>query len=464
MGATGAAVAAAYYLNGNEEVLYEKDGFRVSVGKKEVKDVAVNVSENLQFTGGKEGSQISSLAATLKMDESTLEALINEKPLKKIFHNKEIKKNVYLNGAIVPLDRISVKVENGSIILQGRFMTKDLSVKYKPWYGQTTARISKVNLKVTIRIRPRVTSQWRLISDQTKIVVESSGAEVRWGFLTFGVDTLLKKTLKKRIEKRIAKGYDLSLKMQKNWQRLYRAYRIRAKHDKTLLWLTSAPREVFVSSIGYRKGTLVIHLMLRTYLEISSDHNNRYGSVSLPVLGTLSGRQKTELYVPVRLRYAHIEKYINARIGRWKNDLLKVIHISLVPKDKRRLMIGVEYVSGGYHGRFYLSGKIVLDRKNNCLWITDVDLTERTKQALGRSDVNGSELFSFAKGIEAKLSYDLKRLSKFEKAYDKILKGEIGMHAELDRLRLDDVYLTPESIVVVAKAKGGLIFKKGEEK
>jgi hypothetical protein len=52
---------------------------------------------------------------------------------------------------------------------------------------------------------------------------------------------------------------------------------------------------------------------------------------------------------------------------------------------------------------------------------------------------------------------------RFEKVVSRkelLIKEEIGMYVEFNSLGLDNVYLMLESIVVVAKAEGGLFSKR----
>jgi len=439
----------------------------------------------------------SSIQVELKIDTHTLAKEISKKMPKVLLEikGKDIirhssgssRKHGWFSGTVKRTKPFQLTIENRQLVLtttvdfHGRVNYKKCTnlnlILGTNWICGSGHGNLFGQAKIQIKTNLDVTSDWKIESNQTVIkILNGHTFATAYGIVLgthLNANPILMAQLNSKlrsyipiIEKEIRK-----ISIKSKVEELWKASHITKQIGNKNIWFRFTPKSIGFNRTFSENNTLILNPKVVGYGNILTSKNN-LKELNISVLPKLEKSNKSDnefsIRLPIQLNYKNLAKAFMKKIGtepivNRKNIEMYIEKLNLYPSGKK-VLIAVDFKANikgklfDTKGVFYLYGIPIYDEEKNQLSIEKLDYSVETKKALVNIIDFPAHKY-LKKQLSKKLFYDMNETERYknminEKIESIKMDSHIILNSKLNKLGLNQIYLTKSDIVIVLKLMG----------
>lgn len=328
----------------------------------------------------------------------------------------------------------------------------------------------KINFATKIGISP----QWQLQSQTTienyqwlvKPTIDIRGFSLPIDFIA---DLLLKNQkeyIAKKIDEALSSQANLKGEVSQVWTMLQKPILLSEEYNT---WLTLKPEEIQMKPIGFENNTLQTTVAMRMYANSYIGANPPNNTSNLPLknlqlTNQISPQFQITLQNHIDRQFA-IEEVKKQFVGQTYTQGKKKITITNINLygSEGNMVLAVSMM-GSLNGTAYFEGLPTYDEASQSIMIKNLDFSLDTKNLLAKSaawlfDKKINKLI--AESLKMPLKTSLEDLKKeIQKNLTNYPLGEVALlNGKLDQLKMGEVAITPDKIILNVLATGNLQIK-----
>jgi len=245
-------------------------------------------------------------------------------------------------------------------------------------------------------------------------------------------------------------------------------------NDEYNVWMKITPSDIMVTQVYGKNNKIDMGIGVKSVNELFVDKEPpKAEAIPLPDLNiTDKLDSKFSIFlnadIPIKKIDEIAEKEISGKTFTSGKKSVTVKEIKVYGSDDK-LIVKIN-LSGSISGNIYLAGKLYYNPETKSVGMREVDFDVSTKNALIKS-ANWLLHQSLTNIIEKRLVYSIaenidqaKKLIQDNITENRTIKG-IVLKGNLDKIDVDNIYITPESIIAVVYLEGYLkVFADGLSK
>lgn len=283
--------------------------------------------------------------------------------------------------------------------------------------------------------------------------------------ITTIANTILNKNknlLSNEIDKAIKNNLNFRKYIQDLWTSLQNPVKLNEEYN---IWLKLNPQEIsstpIISQNGKIKITLGVKSIIETYIGKKPETNLNAGIPDYKMFKTLDNQFKINLFTDIS--YLSIDtlskKYLKNQTFKQDKRSVTIKDVKVYGSDNK-MIIGIT-ISGSFNGTIYLSGKPYYDSITSSIKLIEIDFELETKNALIKTAnwllhkkftkmIENNMIFPVGNKIEESINLINKEIHSYNINKNLVLNGKIS------EIKVQNVFLTPESVKIALIFKGGL--------
>lgn len=419
-------------------------------------------------------SQLSVINIPVSISIAEVEKQINSQVKELIYEDNSIENN---SG-----DNLLLKVwKREPIIIQALDNSFYITVPLRIWakgglslekmgINHTEFKETACELNVHFISKVAVDQNW-----QVKTVTTAKGYDwvskpkIKIGFVELSVASFLDNIIDKQqariaaqLDEQIEKKLDITGYIQKGWNMVQQPFLLSEEYDT---WLKVVPAEIFMTPLVVKENLVQTRIGIKAYSHTFSGAKPEVTiNEQLPSL-QLVKEISDEISIGVSGQVSHeyaaqmlTKKFVNQTFS-FAEGKYEITLTSIDLYGNGENIVVKAGMAGSIEGTLFLKGKPYYDQATQSVALHNLDYDLDTRNKLIKT-ANWLAKGKFVRTLQEKLRIPLsgrieevKELIQGKIAHKEVIKG-VFVQANLEELLPADVYITPQSIVAVATAKG----------